>query len=903
VADTLKEFLISFGFSVDDSSRARAEAGTRAAEERITATNIAQAARRLENDRKANAAKLAQAVLTGAQLTDAEKKIVTEQEKLRVEADERDRKVTADQDKRRRERLEETTKQLRTFALRATAVAAGVFTAVEGAAGGIFYAADRAAKGFERLNYVSRDTGASVRGIGAFSYAIEQLGGNAQAAEASLANFGKRIHTLPGVEQAIRKMGIATREANGEFRKTEDIARDFLHHNAGRSRVEREMLGQAYGIDDSTVQAGSQPGFEGRYSEALHDQAATGNDANANAAKGTAFAQAVRRLRTIGGGLEDNVTGTLFDKLQPQVEKFSAWLDANGERIAAIVGRIADDIIKLATAITNRLSKVDWDGVITSVENFVKEFDAIATKAFGENGTLALPFIAFGAMITASVLGPLRAVMSTLGLLSKVPGIGVLGAIAAGATAESTPGAGVPADASERAKVAEQNQRDTDAANAKLGQGKGFFADLWTYAKKQMGFEASAAEVKDRRVNDAIIGTEKSVTELKNIVKDKGLDGQGGSVMGGVTASSGGVGGSGQHFGGSSSPGAQTGDAARRHGGRGGGGSSAADPNLPVGNVPGATGYGAINAYWKGALDKRGEGGHTGPKEMFDYLKSQGASDNEALLLTGAASSESSFNPNAVHDHGSGHGLFGHNDGRLDMRGKNWQQQSVLALAEARRMMGGKINSARTSEELADLEMHYERPRGYTRNNPRAGDNYMGRLNSIRRFSALTGHPTATVPVPAGTSAQAVTDAEVFAARQRLQSGGRDPKDRALVDRYKTEQNSAGGTNAPVKVEVTKPVPLTPASQAIHQHLLNERTVLAAHHGMLHPFLHGKALGDTEALRRSVHHSLTKGDTNVNHSQTFNIQGGDPKQNMEAARMVGNRGSADLLRNVVGMEA
>ena len=48
----------------------------------------------------------------------------------------------------------------------------------------------------------------------------------------------------------------------------------------------------------------------------------------------------------------------------------------------------------------------------------------------------------------------------------------------------------------------------------------------------------------------------------------------------------------------------------------------------------------------------------------YSYLKSIGASDNEAIVLTAAAASESTFNPAAKHDGGIGFGLYGHNGAR-----------------------------------------------------------------------------------------------------------------------------------------------------------------------------------------------------------------------------------------------
>jgi len=169
-----------------------------------------------------------------------------------------------------------------------------------------------------------------------------------------------------------------------------------------------------------------------------------------------------------------------------------------------------------------------------------------------------------------------------------------------------------------------------------------------------------------------------------------------------------------------------------------------AHPSHPVtASAVGATGYGAINAPYRAPLDAKGEGGIVSPAEHFQWLKAHGASDNEALMLTGAAANESSFNANAKHDPRNGaftgHGLYGHNDGRLDMRGKDWQQQSLAALQELRsRPESRLVNSAQTPEQLAIAEMHYEAPRGFSPENPKAGDNFTGRLNTIRYFSQMT---------------------------------------------------------------------------------------------------------------------------------------------------------------------
>lgn len=159
-----------------------------------------------------------------------------------------------------------------------------------------------------------------------------------------------------------------------------------------------------------------------------------------------------------------------------------------------------------------------------------------------------------------------------------------------------------------------------------------------------------------------------------------------------------------------------------------------------------ASGEGKINIVYKGALDSASPG-KASPKSMYQFLISKGASPKEALVLTGAAASESGFNDSVTHDGGIGYGLFGHNGGRLAALRREagtdkptWEQQAAFALKELRsRPEGARINSSQSAEDLAAVQMAFERPRGYTDANPAAGHNYSGRLNTIRRFSTLTG--------------------------------------------------------------------------------------------------------------------------------------------------------------------
>ena len=139
-----------------------------------------------------------------------------------------------------------------------------------------------------------------------------------------------------------------------------------------------------------------------------------------------------------------------------------------------------------------------------------------------------------------------------------------------------------------------------------------------------------------------------------------------------------------------------------------------------------------------------------GPKDVYNHLISQGADPNTALMLTGAAASESSFNPTAPHDYDkngvpAGYGMFGHQGPRLDaMRTAtgaekpNWKQQATFALTEAQDpRYRDMLANAKTPEDLARVQMHFERPKGYTPENPEAGHNYAGRVAHIAAFQPL----------------------------------------------------------------------------------------------------------------------------------------------------------------------
>jgi hypothetical protein len=190
------------------------------------------------------------------------------------------------------------------------------------------------------------------------------------------------------------------------------------------------------------------------------------------------------------------------------------------------------------------------------------------------------------------------------------------------------------------------------------------------------------------------------------------------------------------------------------------------------GEGSGSTGGGAAAPAGAGGGGGGGAGAGAGaggisPTDHYTFLLNNGASHNEATLLTAAAKAESNFTPDIPHDGGIGYGLYGHNGTRLTgMRsfagvGANdavpWQQQALYALAELRGQVpgGGEIKAgdmaraAATPEQLTDAQLAFERPKGWNT----GGGNREQRLAATAQYFAKPPYgQQAAAPVGAGTS-------------------------------------------------------------------------------------------------------------------------------------------------------
>lgn len=139
-------------------------------------------------------------------------------------------------------------------------------------------------------------------------------------------------------------------------------------------------------------------------------------------------------------------------------------------------------------------------------------------------------------------------------------------------------------------------------------------------------------------------------------------------------------------------------------------------------------------------------------KSDMAYLTSKGLTPAQAAGVVGHGFAESGNNPvGRAGDNGRSNGYFQWDPARFgnlkafaQQNGKDWRDRTTqldFALTEAKAdpRVWGALSKAQTVEDATNAWMHFERPQGYTPDNPQGGHNYAGRLAAARRSLALLG--------------------------------------------------------------------------------------------------------------------------------------------------------------------
>ncbi len=905
MAESIREFLVSYGFGVDTASMSKAESATKAAEDRIVAANAAAVATRAAADRKAQTERISRALAAGEQLTADDRRFVLEAEKNRVAAAERDKKREDEAAKHRRERLDEAAKQVRAFALKAAAVATGVVAAVGGATGGILAATDNAAKGFERLSTMARNSGATVRGLQAFGFGIAQLGGNAEVAEAQVAEFGKKLATFPQFEKNLQSMGIATRDAAGHMKDATEIAKDFFGVLAKMPRAQQDALGNMYGFDEETIRAGTRPGLGGYMAQERSHQAQIGANADEAGERGTEFERSMRRLQDDIAAVKTKIETALFDLFKPALDRVAGWVEEHGKAISGAVIAIAKGIGDVVAAFVNTgIVKDSMKALSDGLENFASYINSGEFRKDIKN-------------FASDVMSLARWIRSALDYLGILPA-------KAGAPYVPSPtgddadvgGASGGAGASLRNRRGGQGHQDSnpDVVHGRLNnfrQGRGIasganpeVADYIAHAAAERGI--------DPRVALAVAGTE-------------GLNGYDPSKPDGGGDKGTSFGPFQLHYK-SDVPGftnSGMGDDFTKATGK-----HASDPSTWKAQVDFALDHAKQHGWrnwhgWNGKPANAGLG--MDPAEAAKLIPPKPApkvapapvtpSGDATGQIAGDLSGQATYNNGQLAE--TKGLIFHHTGGRgtpegvvqtLNQRGLGVQYVMDRDGKMFRTLPSGARGAHILRSEINDLnngntqgvEVIAKDDNDVTPAQVASGKAFAAEMTKRYPGLQVFGHGEVNPSHKMASEGHAI----VAAIRATGNAPRVDPNyvPPPVPMAQRTLQGYMG--RDPVKVDVIKATPLSEASKEVAQHLANLKIQQAASHGLLHPLLHGSALSPVEAMRRSNHYAIKHGNTaTINHLPTYNVAASTADGGLDAAKRQGERGAGDLVRNIQPMLA
>lgn len=894
--DPIASFLVQLGLKTDDASVKRAVNTVNKAEADVTKAAEDGAKKRTEVEQTAATKRVSLVEMLGRIATTLEQDRADRVAKIRKDEAAQDEKLQAEREKKARERRAAAVKEIQVSAARMAAFAIKTIAGVEAVALGVVTATERAARAMERMNYSAQRSGTTPEHMAAYSYASGQLGSTEEAGQAAVSAIGKRLRDNPnGFGAVLRSMGIAAKDAKGHLRDAEAVALDLGDAFAKIAKSGPYGMAQAKGraeqwgiTDDDQLQTMMDPRMRGMVAEKEKQDKAAGLDRNAAVKDGTAFEQSFRRLEGVVDSIRQKVASGLFKTLQGDLDKLSDWGEKHGEQIASIIGRIADDIVKLATAVLNDLSKVDWDKALTGVENFAKGVDKACKDVFGESGAATLALAAFGLSITTKVLGPLNAVLGAMrligGLNPAVLGTAAVGAVLASGDPDKIPLIGKHPDVRPEDNnlglpgVGEDNPSDTATAKAhaeEIAKGTedaatGFWG--WVKAKaKDLGWgdRLPGGAADDKKVKDAILKTAEGVTKLADGANGGGEGGGGGGALGAARRT---LGWTGRALGGGQE-------------GRGGGPSSL-----------------------------RSDQQKANAAAIADELRKAGAPDEGVAAVLGSMQTESSFSPRAHNDVTGGHTGLWQWDARRWPKIRAWIEkqggdpwdarwQTKAYIAEGRAKPGDAIyDNEGTSggfRDIMDSKGNLPKAVHGVQRSERFGVGEEGgrAAHALKWMGNLPETPAAATNSAPQTSA--VTDAEVFAARQRILNGSRDSKDRALIERYGREQTKHVGPHGETLPDRGKPVKVSVTDESaskIGHRLAAAQDMIRAHYGTTVPSLHPHA--HLSAVARAAIDNSRK-NVAMSHNPTYNINGGHDGHTMLAdAHRHAGRQYADLVRGL-----
>lgn len=387
MSDTIRDFLVGFGFKGDEASAKKVVDLNASVEAAVTKAGAAESAKRAGAEVQAGAKRVSLVQAIGKLLGQTEQERADKGTKIRKDEAGKDEKIQAEKAKKAKDRRAAALREIQANATKMAAFALGAVAAVEATALGIVYATDKAAKSFEKLNYAAQRAGSTPGKMTAFSYAISQVGGTAEEGNAMVSSLGKAFRDNEnGMVSTFKRLGIEARDAKGHIRDMATLSGEFgtalakKRQEGPYGNATANSYGAIGGWSEEDVLNATDPRVGKFAAERQAIDAKTGADQGAAAAGGTVFEQSMRKLRSVLDSLATRIDTELFDKLRPRVEDFSKWIEDHGKAIADVTSSIVEGIAKVTEAFVK--SQVVQDAMTNLGTGLEKFADYINSSQF-----------------------------------------------------------------------------------------------------------------------------------------------------------------------------------------------------------------------------------------------------------------------------------------------------------------------------------------------------------------------------------------------------------------------------------------------------------------------------------------------------------------------------------------
>lgn len=287
-------------------------------------------------------------------------------------------------------------------------------TVVEGAALSIYGFTTQIANGIDNLYWASQRTGASVAGIKALGYAASQTGGSAEAAKSSLESLSRFMRNNPGAEGFLNRLGIQTRDAQGNMRDTAAVFTSVGQQLSKMPYYRANQYAQMLGIDENTLMAmrrglGS---FNADYQSMLQK---TGFNAERAAEQSNQFMTSMRGLTGLFGILRDKIGSNLAGGLSGDIDNLRKNLLDNFPKIEGTLTKTIKGILWLADAFGRMAYRV-IQGAGEVIE-WWKKLDAGSKQFLEILGAVLIAWRLLNSAFLMSPIGMITSLVVGLGLL------------------------------------------------------------------------------------------------------------------------------------------------------------------------------------------------------------------------------------------------------------------------------------------------------------------------------------------------------------------------------------------------------------------------------------------------------------------------------------------------------